>query len=198
MQKRLVLLGAGALALVLAIIATVAAMEGGSSSAQARRPSAATAPPPDVAAFPAGTYAKEPTAQQGSNTAPASVLADGTYPTYVKGVDVQGATITVDVLQVFEDGEAVQAAIEDGVSPDEAAMQYLYIRNENPRLRTLPVTADVQIHFIGSCEGTSDRDALLSELKDATTLFTTLYYYDITVRNGAIHQIAEHLAKPAC
>jgi hypothetical protein len=196
-RRRLVLFGAGALALVLAIIGTVAAVESGPSSTQARQPSAITAPPDAAASQPRGHH-QAPKPDHASKSAPAPVLADGTYPTYVKGVDVEGATVTVDVLQAFQNEDAVQAAIEDGMSAEEAAIQYIYIRNQNPLLRTLPVAADVQIDFLGSCEGPSDRDALLSELKDATTPFTTLYYYDITVENGAIQQIVEHVAEAAC
>src|SRR5919108_5390621 len=38
-----------------------------------------------------------------------NALADGVYPTFVRAVDVDGATITVDVLQVFAGAEQRQA-----------------------------------------------------------------------------------------
>ena len=68
-----------------------------------------------------------------------TALADGVYPTFVRAVDVPGATITVDVLQTFVGSDAHQAAIQDGVSWNDVRYDPVYIRNENPLLRTLPV-----------------------------------------------------------
>jgi hypothetical protein len=199
-SRRTVMLGAGALALALSIIGTAAAVGGRSSpTAQAHEPAATVASPPTIASAsqsPSDQVASKP-AKKATLAAP--VLADGTYPTYVTKVDVDGATITVDVVQVFQDEAAEKAAIEDGMQDFVAEGLYIYVRNENPRLRTLPVASDVHIQFIGICESPGTRDAALTELaKKTKDDFNNLYYYDITVMHGAIHQIVQRLAQAAC
>ena len=201
-NRRMVTIGAGALALVLAIIATVAAVgDGSSSAAQAPKPLALVASPATVASqSPSDHVASKPAKKAKAPSTPAApVLADGTYPTYVTKVDVHGATITVDVIQVFQDEAAEKAALEDGVQDVLAEGLYIYVRNENPRLRTVPVASDVHIEFIGDCESPGSREAALTELaKKAKDDSFNLYYYDITVMHGAIHQIVQHVAQAAC
>lgn len=198
-HPRAVLLGAGALALALATIGIMAALAGRSSLAtQARAPSVNVADPSSVAAASAATQqSRRGQVASTSTTSTPPVLADGTYPTYLDEVDVDGATITIDRIQVFENEAAVNAAIEDGMARGEAQYLYIYVRNQNPRLRTLPVARDVRIEFVDGCEAPPNRDAALSELAKKKS-FDKLYYYDVTVANGAIHQITQHLAKAAC
>jgi len=133
-----------------------------------------------------------------TSTGAAAVLLDGTYPTYIDKVDVAGAAITIDVIQVFENEAATNAAIEDGMAPSDAQYLYVYVRNQNPRLRTLPVARDVEIRFLDGCEAPPELDAALTELAKRTTPFSSLYYYDVTVTNGTIHHIEQHLTEAAC
>ena len=59
----------------------------------------------------------------------------------------------VDVVQVFNDDEAVKAAIADGKSPAEAKYLTTWVRNENPRLRTLPLAGDLEAILLrDACE----------------------------------------------
>jgi hypothetical protein len=191
-----IMLGAGTLVVVLGTTGIVTALAGRSPTAkQTLRPPATVAKPATVASTPPAAP-PSPSSQEASGSG--SSLADGTYPTYVRGVDVHGATITVDVIQVFQDEAAVKAAMEDGKTLDEAQYLYVYIRNQSSRLRTLPVATDVRIEFVGTCESPPDRNAALTELAKKTTPFDKTYYYDITVAGGAINRIAQHLAIPAC
>src|SRR5206468_1974664 len=119
------------------------------------------------------------------------------YPTYVTNVDVDGAKTTVDVIQVFQGEDATDAAIEDGMSPEEALYIYIYVRNQNPLLRTLGVARNVRIVFLDGCEA-PDRTTGLKELAKVTKHFDDLYYYDITVTNGVIHEIIQRIAEAAC
>jgi len=113
-------------------------------------------------------------------------------------VDVDGATITVDVVQLFEAGEAaVNAAVEDGMSRSEAQFLDVYIRNQNPRLRTLPIAKDVTIEFAHPCERT-DPKARLDQLRKDTTDYPSLYFYEITVVHDLVQQISQRLAQAAC
>jgi hypothetical protein len=200
-SRRTVVLGAGALALALSIIGTAAAVGGRSSpTAPAHVPSITEAAPSGLPeALPEVPRAAAQPATSTSSTPAAPVLADGTYPTYITKVDVDGATITVDVIQVFQDEAAEKAALEDGMQDVLAEGLYIYVRNENPRLRTLAVARDVHIQFHGECESPGTRNAALTELaKKAKDDFFNLYYYDITVVHGAIHQIVQRLAQAAC
>jgi hypothetical protein len=204
-RRRMVLLGAGMLAFVLATTGVVAAVvtqrlteaqpRDRSRAAQTSTARAADArkgspdrPSPSPSAAPSPTV--DPTA-----------LADGIYPAFIRDVDVRGNTITVDVIQLFEQQAAVDAAVDDGISA-EAAQLYLYapvyVRNENPLLRTLPVARDVSIEFLGGCEAAGNRHAELRELSERTSPFDSSYYYAFTLRGGAIERVVEHIAVSAC
>jgi hypothetical protein len=125
-----------------------------------------------------------------------NALADGVYPTFVRAVDVQGATVTVDVLQVFVGPEQHQAAIEDGVDWRNVMYDPVYIRNENPLLRTLPVTEDARITFLGGCESPS-RQAGLNQLRREGVGSET-YYFEMSVTDGSVVAIDQRIAISAC
>jgi hypothetical protein len=188
--RGLVLLGAGTLALVLAATGIAAALTGRFSPTAQKNNSSIAANSKVVAAA----------AQPSSDLQPvSSVLADGIYPTYIDQVDVTGARITVDLVQVFENEAAATAAIDDGKSADEIArLDYIYIRNQNSKLRTLPVARDLRIRFVDGCETPPGRKAALTELAKQTTTFNDLYFYEVTVKDGAIHRITQKLARAAC
>jgi hypothetical protein len=126
-------------------------------------------------------------------------LSDGTYPTYVRSVDVAAGTITVDVVQLFKHEDAFRAAVQDGMRHHEARYLMLYIRNENPLLRTLPVARGVTIHFIGSCDTPPNRHVALTQLRDAIGAGDdTTYFYAVSLSGGEVSWISQHLAVPAC
>lgn len=126
-----------------------------------------------------------------------TALADGVYPTYVRAVDVRGATITVDVLRAFVGAEQRQAAIEDGVAWQDVMYDPVYIRNENPLLRTLPVADDVHIQLIGTCESPNRRIGL-TQLREATADYTDIFYYEMTVVGGSVNGIEQKVAVSGC
>lgn len=125
-------------------------------------------------------------------------LEDGVYPTFIRDVDIQGAQITVDVIQVYKHDEAVRAAVQDGMKRRDARYLLVYVRNENDLLRTIPVARDVKIHFMGVCEVPPNRHVALTELSDATTPYGEGFYYALNVVDGQIHRIGQHLAISGC
>jgi hypothetical protein len=125
-----------------------------------------------------------------------TALADGVYPTFVRAVDVQGATVTVDVLQVFVGAEQHRAAIEDGVDWRNVMYDPVYIRNENPLLRTLPVAGDARITFLGGCESPS-RQAGLNQLRREGVGSET-YYFEMAIIDGSVVAIDQRIAISAC
>ena len=153
-------------------------------------PPAVTDPSPSVAPTqpsPSAEPAPDPTA-----------LADGVYAAFVRAVDVQGGTVTVDVLQVFVGAEQHQAAIEDGVPWADVRYDPVYIRNENPLLRTLPVTRDAQIRFMSVCEAAPSRQVGLTQLRRETTPFNETFYYEMAIKDGSVVAIEQKIAVSAC
>ena len=134
------------------------------------------------------------TRDQGTGTA-APVLPNGRTPAYI--TRVASDRIVVDVVQVFHDDQAVKAAIADGTSPDKAKYYSGWVRNENARLRTVPLAADLDVKLLGGCEDTGDRAAVLTQLADHAKRKGS-YYFDLTVANGKVTRIQERLAANAC
>jgi hypothetical protein len=147
----------------------------------------------------AGTPAKpEPTPAQGGGEGAAAVLPDGDTQAYITKVDSANDRIVVDVVQVFHDGKAVKEAVADGKSPSEAKFLTTWVRNENPRLRTLPLAGDLQVKLRDACgEPGTDRQALLTTLAANASQGGT-YYYTLTVSDGQVQRIEEKLAVNAC
>lgn len=126
----------------------------------------------------------------------AAVLPDGVHHALLRKVDVASGRITVDVVQAFLDGDAVKAAIADGKSREEARYLTAWLRNENPRLRTLPLAANVKADLFQPCDESSNQRALLEKL--AANARTGVYFYSMTVRDGVVHALQERQIHPAC
>ena len=134
--------------------------------------------------------------QASGTEAAAPVLPDGDTTAYI--TKVASDRIVVDVVQVFNDDKAVKAAIADGKPPAEAKYLTGWVRNENPRLRTLPLAGGLDVRLLGGCEESgSDRAAVLSRLA-AHAKRMGPYYFTLTVADGKVKRIQEHLAINAC
>jgi hypothetical protein len=120
------------------------------------------------------------------------------YPTFIRAVDVPAAEITVDVLQVFVgEAEQHQAAIEDGVNWAYVKYDPIYVRNENPLLRRLPVAWDVRILFFGWCDY-PERWAGLTELRKEVASSGEGWYYEVTITDGEVVGIEQKEAFSGC
>jgi hypothetical protein len=204
-HRTLILLMAGTLVLLATGIGVSVAIASrptptASPSATAEQPTAAT---PDTQP---GPVQQQPTqdpqtpapAGGGAATSKPPVLTDGEHPAYIRKLDTRGGTVVVDVVQVFEDKAAVDAAIQDGKPRDQAQYLPVWVRNQNPRLRTLPLASGFQVDLQGACEdSTLSRQQLLNKLASNAKL-NGVYYYTLTVKDGAVQRIDEHLAINAC
>jgi hypothetical protein len=204
-HRTLILLIAGTLVLLATGIGVSVAIASrpsatASPSATAEQPTAAT---PDTQP---GPVQQQPTQDQqtpapaGGDTATGrpAALADGEHPAYIRKLDTRGGTVVVDVVQVFEDKAAVDAAIQDGKPRDAAQYLTVWVRNQNPRLRTLPLASGFQVNLHGACEdSTLSRQQLLNKLASNAKI-AGVYYYTLTVKDGAVQRIDEHLAINAC
>jgi hypothetical protein len=196
--------------IITVVFAAAVAVTGCAAHPTAGHPSAAPAPP--VAAAPAAAVpvpARQPTSKQPTpapvpprhpngpivDYAPRPVLADGHYDAYIRTVDASRNRLVVDLVQVFHDQAAVDAAIADG--KPRAIAQYLsvYVSNHNSRLRTLPLARDLRLDLLsGDCEApiSTKLSTLVAHARTRT------WYYNLTVAGGAVHRIQEILAINAC
>jgi hypothetical protein len=143
-------------------------------------PSPATTPPPSPSTSPA--------------------LAEGRSFGAIKSVDAAGLKLVFDLEQFFTGEAADKAAQEDGViGPGEHVDNDVYIRNVNPLLRTVPISATVSISIVrwtNCCE-----DRLSPNLATFAQAFpgpgpTDDFHgpnsaYWLTVKNGTIVKIEE-------
>jgi hypothetical protein len=132
--------------------------------------------------------------------APRPVLADGRYDSYIRTVDAGNQRLVVDLVQVFQGRAAVDAAITDGMARDKAQYLGVWVRNQNPRLRTLPLARDLRLDLRGGdCEAPLNHQ-LAKLASDARMMSgsTHTYYFTLTVTGGAVHQVQEILAINAC
>ena len=131
---------------------------------------------------------------------PAPVLADGRYDSYIRTVDTNRQRLVVDLVQVFKYPASVNAAITDGLPHDQAQVLDVWVRNQNPRLRTLPLANDLQVDLLpGDCiESRSHQLAKL--LKDSRAISNSrpAYYFTLTVAGGVVHRIQEDKTFNAC
>jgi hypothetical protein len=129
----------------------------------------------------------------------APVLADGQYDAYITRVDSRQRRLVVDVVQVFHDARAVKEAVADGKSPAEAQYLTTWVRNQNPRLRTLPLAGDAHVNLRGGCESpTSHELALLAADAKAMSGSVRTFYFTLTVADGAVQRVQERVAINAC
>ena len=131
---------------------------------------------------------------------PAPVLADGRYDSYIRTVDTNRQRLVVDLVQVFKYPASVDAAIADGMARDQAQVLDVWVRNQNPRLRTVALANDLQIDLLpGDC--IESRNHQLAKLiKDSRAISNSrpAYYFTLTVTGGAIHYIREDKTFSAC
>jgi hypothetical protein len=136
--------------------------------------------------------------QVSGTEAAAPVLPDGDTTAYITKVDGPNDRIVVDVVQVFHDDQAVKAAIADGKKPSEAKYLTGWVRNENPRLRTVPLAGGLDVKLLGPCEESgNDRDSVLTRLADHAKRKGG-FYFTLTVNDGKVQRIQERLAANAC
>jgi hypothetical protein len=150
------------------------------------------APKPIPAPKPPTPVAKQPVDR-------VAVLADGRYDAYIRQVNTRGDYLVVDLVQVFHDRAAVDAAVADGQSRDRAQVLSTYVRNQNPRLRTLPLAGDLRLDLHGGCEEPiSHQLAKLAADARAMSGDVHTFYFTLTVAGGAVHRVQEFVAINAC
>jgi hypothetical protein len=166
--------------IIAAVTLTAAVVATGSYLALSTNSHRAAAPAAPVAAVPPASPAtKAPTGSE------PVVLADGRHPVLLKAIDAGRGTATFDLVQVFRDEEAAREAAKDHLEADNDS----YMRNVNPRLRTLPVGAGATITANQLAGSNQDIPVTLSKLSSLTRAGSGVFW--ITVRGGQIVQVAQ-------
>jgi hypothetical protein len=184
------------------MFAAAVAVTGCAAHSTATDPSAVPAAP--VAASPASPAPKlaTPAPKQTPISKPAvahkaPVLADGRYDAYIRQVNSRGDYVVVDLVQAFHDKAAVEAAIADGQPRDTAQYLYTYVRNENPRLRTVRLADGLRLDLLGDdCE--APISTKLNTLAAHVNAGVGQFYYELTVTGGAVQRIEELRTANAC
>jgi hypothetical protein len=154
---------------------------------------AAAPPPPVPVPDPPVLHPTPPT------TPTPPVLAAGHYDAYIRTVDTHRNRLVVDLVQVFHDQAAIDAAVADGKPRDTAQYLDTYIRNQNPRLRTLPLARDLRIDLVGRSEcGGGSLIHKMSVLISDVSVHSPNLYFTLTVTGGAVQHIKEVPTQPAC
>jgi hypothetical protein len=155
----------------------------------------------DAPTPPAPSPAPKPIPLPAPTPAPkAPVLADGHYDAYIQQVNTRGDYLVVDLVQVFQGQTAIDAAIADGLPHDQAQVLYVWVRNQNPRLRTLAIAKDMRLDLLpGDCvESRNHQFAKLIKDSRAMSNSRPAYYFTLTVAGGAVHRIQEDKTFNAC
>jgi hypothetical protein len=97
------------------------------------QPAATAVPPATKAPAPAG----------GTTDSQPAMLGNGRHPVIIKTVDPDRRTITFDLIQLYWGDDATREAAKD--HQESPPPNDYYIRNVNPRLRTMPVRTDAPI-----------------------------------------------------
>jgi hypothetical protein len=104
-----------------------------SASPTSGQPAATAVPPATKAPAPAG----------GTTDSQPAMLGNGRHPVIIKNVDPDQRTITFDLIQLYWGDDAAREAAKD--HQESPPPNDYYIRNVNPRLRTMPVRTDAPI-----------------------------------------------------
>jgi hypothetical protein len=183
--------------IIAVVFAAAVAVTGCSAHSTADQPSAAPAPPVTVVPTlqPPVDYP-----QPQVDYPPPPVLADGRYDSYIRTVDTHHQRLVVDLVQVFQGQAAIDVAIADGMPRDQAQVLYVWVRNQNPRLRTLPLASDLRLDLLpGDCiESRNHQFAKLIKDSRAMSNSRPAYYFTLTVAGGVVHRIQEDKTFNAC
>ena len=117
------------------------------------------------------------------------VLVDGRHPVFLKTVDPAARLITFDLIQLYFGEEAKREELKDHDTTYPAPNE-VYLRNINPRLRTLPVRTSATISVLDNNFDATDGYASLANLAAVLPRQGVMPFW-ITVRHGQVVRIAE-------
>jgi hypothetical protein len=172
-----------ATAILLASIAATGCAARQSNQPPAQPSSQVTASATPQAIPPKGSTPKQP----GGPPSRPVVLADGRHPVCLTAIDANKGTITFDLVQWYHGEDAAREAAKD--HQESPPPNDYYIRNVNPKLRTLPTRADVAITVNNLLNTQQPMPVTLPKLATLTHDRSPVFW--ITVRHDQILKISE-------
>jgi hypothetical protein len=174
--------------LVAAIGAGAALALGGRSADQSDQPASqpsgqatATATPQPIT--PQGSTPQQP----GGPSSRPVVLADGRHPVLLKTIDPNSGTITFDLVQWYFGEDAAREAAKD--HQESPPPNDYYVRNVNPKLRTLPTAAGATITVNNLLNTQQPTPVTLAKLATLTQDRSPVFW--ITVRHDQVLKLSE-------
>ena len=125
--------------------------------------------------------------QPGGPSSRPVVLADGRHPVCLTAIDANSGTITFDLVQWYHGEDAAREAAKD--HQESPPPNDYYIRNVNPKLRTLPTAADATITVNNLLHTQQPTPVTLAKLATLTHDRSPMFW--ITVRHGRVLRISE-------
>ncbi|WP_088284006.1 hypothetical protein [Kineosporia sp. A_224] len=147
-------------------------------------------PTPTSSTSPTGAVSNSATSTK--NAAAEATLADGRHAVIVTEVDAGARLVTVDVVQFLTGDAAAKAAKEDG--GESPPPNDYWIRNANPKLRTLAVLAGARITvntLAAEQTGSSTQDVRKSLTQLAAYGDVSSRLFQVSVRGGKVIGLAE-------
>jgi hypothetical protein len=178
-RRPVALLVAGAV-LVAAIGAGAALALGGRSADQSDQATATATPQPIT---PKESTPKQP----GDPSSGPVVLADGRHPVRLTAVDPNSGTITFDLVQWYFGEDAAREAAKD--HQESPPPNDYYVRNVNPKLRTLPTAAGATITVNNLLNTQQPTPVSLAKLATLTQDRSPVFW--ITVRHDQVLKLSE-------
>jgi hypothetical protein len=108
---------------------------------------------------------------------------------FLKTVNPAGGSITFDLIQLYFGEEAIREELKDH-DTQYPAPNDVYLRNVNPRLRTLPVPVDATITVLDNNLAPVKEPVSLAKLAAVMPRQSSMPFW-ITVRHGQVVRIAE-------
>jgi hypothetical protein len=171
----------------IATLAVAAAIAVTGCSAHSTAPPAAASPAsPATDATAPLPVATTPTPNDGPDREPV-VLADGRHPVLLKAVDASRRRVTFDLVQFYQGDAATREAAKD--HQESPPPNDTYVRNVNPRLRTLLVRSDAAVTVNGLVDTQQAVPVTLAKLATLTRTYSPVFW--LTVRNDQVVRIAE-------
>jgi hypothetical protein len=120
------------------------------------------------------------------------ILPDGKSDVYIKRIDIRKRTVTFDLIIFLQDPERMKRWLKDNPGQTQGPDNDYLIQNDNPKLRTMPVTADARIRTL---EFTPEKGMSPSRARTLDQLAKTFRAsglpYTLTVKNNKIVGITE-------
>jgi hypothetical protein len=157
-------------------------------------PTNAASKAPDAPAKPTKVQEDEPEKPRttATTTGQQVILPDGKSDVYIKRIDIRKRTVTFDLIIFLQDPERMKRWLKDNPGQTQGPDNDYLIQNDNPKLRTMPVTADARIRTL---EFTPEKGMSPSRVRTLDQLAKTFRAsglpYTLTVKNNKIVGITE-------